>query len=96
MAKARDTSRLNVIYNNLRMLAGRQGSMGLEDQDCHGNRCEQHLSVLNPYLRYGSAGSSGQRDLCGEPGGSSVEADLPAATSLGTYGPGAVITHSSI
>jgi len=91
MAKARDTSRLNVIYNNLRILQAAKDQWALEDKVATGADVSS-ISVLNPYLRYGALAPVVNETYVANPVGTSVEADLPSGTSLGTYGPGAVIT----
>src|SRR5271168_1550652 len=52
MAKARDTSRLSVIYNNLRMIEAAKDQWALDNKVPNGTDVDD-ITVLNPYLRYG-------------------------------------------
>jgi prepilin-type N-terminal cleavage/methylation domain-containing protein len=91
MAKARDTSRLNVIYNNLRILQAAKDQWALEDKEADGADVSS-IAILNPYIRYGALIPVVNEAYVPNPVGAVVEADLPSGTSLGPYGPGAVIT----
>lgn len=91
MARARDTSRLNVIYNNLRMLQTAKDQWSLENKMADGADVDD-ITVLKGYLRYGSLIPAVNEAYVANPVGTSVEAQLPAGVSLGTFGPGSVIT----
>ena len=91
MAKARDTSRLNVIYNNLRMLQTAKDQWALENKMADGTAVE-NLSDLKPYLRYGSLLPAINETYVPNPVGATVEAVLPSGVGIGSYLPGATIT----
>ncbi len=91
MARARDTSRLNVIYNNLRMLQAAKDQWSLENKMADGTDIDD-ITVLKDYLRYGSLVPAVNEIYVANPVGTTVEADLPAGVGLGSYGPGSVIT----
>ena len=90
MARARDTSRLNVIYNNLRMLQTAKDQWSLENRMPTGAAVSD-ITVLQPYYRYGALIPAANETYVPNPVGATVEADLPAGSSLGPYGPGAAI-----
>lgn len=90
LAKARDTSRLNMIYSNLRALDVAKNQWALDTNQASGTPVTD-ISVLSNYFRYG-----GIRDVLNEtyvpnPVGTPSEADLPAGVRLGSFGPGAAI-----
>ncbi len=91
MAKARDTSRLNVIYNNLRMLQAAKDQWAIENKATDGTAMPD-ITVLKDYLRYGSIVPADGETYVANPVGQAVEADLPSGAGLGPYAPGAVIT----
>jgi prepilin-type N-terminal cleavage/methylation domain-containing protein len=89
-ARARDSSRLNVIYSNLRTLDAAKDQWALETNQATGTQVAD-MSVVRPYLR------NGLHDVMNEtyvpnPVGTRCEADLPAGVGLGPFGPGAAIT----
>ena len=91
LAKARDTSRLNIIYNNLRVLNGAKDQWALDNNKATGAPIAD-LSVLSSYLGYSSIPDVVHETYVPNPVGTPAEADLPPGTSLGPYGPGAVIS----
>ncbi len=91
LAKARDTSRLNVIYNNLRMLQTAKDQWALENKMADGADVDD-LTVLKAYLRYGSLIPAVNESYVANPVGTTVEATLPSGVGLGPYSPGAVIS----
>jgi prepilin-type N-terminal cleavage/methylation domain-containing protein len=89
-ARARDTSRLNIIYSNLRELDTAKDQWAIDNNQANGTPIID-ISVLSNYFR------NGFHDVLNEtyvpnPVGTRSEADLPAGVSLGTFGPGAAIT----
>jgi len=89
-AKARETSRLNVIYSNLRELETAKEQWALENNVATGAAVPD-VSVLRGYLRHGSPQSVINETYVPNAVGDSPEADLPPGVSLGTFGPGATI-----
>jgi type II secretory pathway pseudopilin PulG len=88
-AHARDSSRLNMIYSNLRALDAAKDQWALETNQATGTPVAD-ISVLSAYLR------NGLHDVLNEtyvpnPIGTPSEADLPAGVALRPFGPGAVI-----
>ena len=88
-AHARDSSRLNMIYSNLRALGAAKDQWALETNQATGTPVED-ISVVSAYFR------NGFHDVLNEtyvpnPIGTPSEADLPAGVGLGPFGPGAVI-----
>ena len=89
LAKARDTSRLNIIYSNLRSIDAAKDQWALETNQATGTLVDS-MSVLRPYLR------NGLLDVLNEtyvpnPIGTRSEADLPPGVGLGPFAPGAAI-----
>ena len=89
-ARARDNSRLNLIYANLRALTSAKDTWAMENNKITGTPVAD-VTVLTNYFRYG-----GLQDVCHEtyvpnPIGTPCQAYLPASTALGPYGPGAAI-----
>jgi len=90
LARARDTSRLNIIYSNLRALDAAKDQWAMDNNQATGTPLAD-MSVLSGYFR------NGFHDVLNEtyvpnPIGTRSEADLPAGVALGPFGPGAVIT----
>ena len=89
LARARDTSRLNMIYSNLRALDAAKDQWAIDNNQATGTPIAD-TSVLSNYFR------NGFHDVLNEtyvpnPIGSRSEANLPAGVGLGPFGPGAVI-----
>jgi prepilin-type N-terminal cleavage/methylation domain-containing protein len=90
LAKARDTSRLNTIYSNLRTLSAAKDQWALDNNQASGTLVAD-LTVLSNYFRWGTI-----HDVCREtyvPNavGNPCAAYLPAGVRLGPFGPGAAI-----
>jgi prepilin-type N-terminal cleavage/methylation domain-containing protein len=90
LARARDNSRLNMIYSNLRALDAAKDQWAMDHNKITGTPVPT-LSVLSNYFR-----SSSLRDVIREtyvpnPVGTPSEAVLPPGVSLGSFGPGASI-----
>ena len=90
LARARDTSRLNIIYNNLRVLQAAKDQWALETNQATGAPVDD-LTVLKGYVRWDTIRDVIHETYVPNPVGTPVEADLPSGASLGPYGPGAVI-----
>ena len=91
LARARDTSRLNIIYSNLRVLNAAKDQWALDNNKTNGTPIND-ISVLSDYLRYGSIPNVLHESYVPNPVNTPPEADLPPSVSLGSFGPGAVIT----
>jgi prepilin-type N-terminal cleavage/methylation domain-containing protein len=89
-AKARDTSRLNMIYSNLRALDAAKDQWALDYNQASGTPVAG-LSVLTNYFRGGGIQDVIRETYVPNPIGTQSEADLPPGISLGPFGPGAVI-----
>jgi prepilin-type N-terminal cleavage/methylation domain-containing protein len=90
LARARDTTRLNMIYNNLRALDTAKDQWALDNNKANGTPVDD-ISVLSKYLRWGNL-----RDVLNEtyvPNliGTPSQAELPPGVSLRPFGPGAMI-----
>jgi prepilin-type N-terminal cleavage/methylation domain-containing protein len=90
-ARARDTSRLNMIYSNLRSLEGAKDQWAVENNVAAGSSVT-NLGVLTGYFRGGELRDVMHETYVPNPIGTKSEADLPAGASLGPFGPGAAIT----
>jgi prepilin-type N-terminal cleavage/methylation domain-containing protein len=89
-ARARDTSRLNMIYSNLRALDAAKDQWAMENNVANGTPVA-NLSVLTNYFRAGGIQDVLHETYVPNPIGTQSEADLPAGVSLKPFGPGAVI-----
>ena len=90
-SRARDNSRLNMIYANLQTLTSAKAAWAVENNKVTGTLVP-NLTVLSNYFRWG-----GIQDVCNEtyvpnPVGIPCQAYLPPGVALGPYGPGATIT----
>jgi len=90
LARARDTSRLNIIYNNLRVLEAAKDQWALDNNQATGVAVDD-ISVLTGYIRWDTIQPVIHETYVPNPVGTPAEADLPSGTALGPYGPGAVI-----
>jgi prepilin-type N-terminal cleavage/methylation domain-containing protein len=90
LARARDTSRLNVIYNNLRVLQSAKEQWALDNNKSNGTPVES-VSVLSNYFRAQTIHDVMHETYVPNPVGTPAEATLPGGASLGPYGPGASI-----
>ena len=89
LARARDSSRLNIIYSNLRALDAAKDQWAIDNNQAAGTPVAD-LSVVSAYLR------GGLHDVLNEtyvpnPIGTRSEANLPAGVGLGPFGPGTAI-----
>ena len=90
-ARARDSSRLNVIYGNLRVLGDAKDQWAMDNNAATGTPVD-NLSVLTSYFRGGGLNNVLNETYVPNPIGTNSEADLPAGMGLGSFGPGAKIT----
>jgi prepilin-type N-terminal cleavage/methylation domain-containing protein len=90
LAKARDTSRLNMIYSNLRALDAAKDQWALDNNQASGTPVTD-ITVLSKYFRWGNLRDVINETYVPNPVGTPSEADLPAGVRLGTFGPGAAI-----
>jgi prepilin-type N-terminal cleavage/methylation domain-containing protein len=91
LARARDTSRLNVIYSNLRVLEAAKEQWALDKNQATGTPVPD-LTTLTGYLRWDAIHDVMHETYVPNPVGTPAEADLPSGASLRPYGPGAAIT----
>jgi prepilin-type N-terminal cleavage/methylation domain-containing protein len=90
LAKARDTSRLNMIYSNLRALDAAKDQWALDRNQPTGTPMPD-ITVLSNYFRWGSIRDVLNETYVANAVGTPSEADLPAGVRLGPFGPGAAI-----
>ena len=90
-AHARDSSRLNMIYSNLRTLDAAKDQWAMDNNVITGTSVD-NLSVLSSYFRGGGLNSVLNETYVPNPIGTNSEADLPAGVGLASFGPGAAIT----
>ena len=90
LAKARDTSRLNMIYSNLRALDAAKDQWALDNNQASGVPITD-ISVLSNYFRWGSIQDVLHETYVPNAVGIPSQANLPPGVALGPYGPGAVI-----
>lgn len=90
LAHARDNSRLNTIYSNLRVLESAKDQYALDNNKATGTTVDS-INTLSDYFRLGSIRDLVRETYVPNPIGSQAEADLPASVQLGPYGPGAAI-----
>ena len=90
LAKARDASRLNIIYSNLRLLDAAKDQWALDNNQATGTPVTD-ISVLSSYFEWGSLPNVVNETYVPNPVGTPSQANLPPGVSLGPYGPGAVI-----
>ena len=90
LAKARDTSRLNMIYSNLRALDAAKDQWALDHNKPTGTPVAD-ITVLSNYFRWGSIRDVLHETYVPNAIGTPSEADLPAGVRLGLFGPGAAI-----
>jgi prepilin-type N-terminal cleavage/methylation domain-containing protein len=90
LARARDQSRLNMIYSNLRVLDAAKDQWAMENNATTGTPVD-NLIVLSSYFRGGGLNDVLHETYVPNPIGTKSEADLPAGVSLGSFGSGATI-----
>lgn len=89
-ARARDTSRLNMIYGNLRALDQAKDQWALDNNQATGNPIAD-INVLSNYFRWGVIQGVVHETYVPNPVGTPPQANLPPGVALGPYGPGAAI-----
>ena len=89
-ARARDTSRLNMIYGNLRTLDAAKDQWALENNKPTGTPVDS-VSVLSNHFRWGGIQDVLHETYAPNAVGTRPEAQLPAGVKLGPFGPGASI-----
>ncbi len=89
-ARARDTSRLNMIYSNLRQLDAAKDTWAMENNQITGTPVPD-LTVLSNYFRYGGLQDAVHETYVANPVGTPCQANLPAGVALRPYGAGAAI-----
>ena len=85
--QARDTSRLNIIYNNLRQIEHAKELWALDQKKTNGTVVSD-MSVLGGYLKGGRVQDVMKETYSANAVGVRAEAELPAGEPLGPYGPG--------
>ena len=90
LARARDLSRLNMIYSNLRVLEAAKDQWAMENNAAAGTPVTD-LKVLKGYFRGGDIHDVLHEIYVPNPIGTNSEANLPAGVSLGPFGSGAAI-----
>ena len=90
-ARARDTSRLNMIYSNLRALDNAKDQWAIDNHVASGTPVTD-MSILSSYFRNGGLAVVVRETYVPNPIGTNSEADLPAGIGLGPFPPGGVIS----
>jgi len=88
--KARDNSRLNVIYHNLREIDSAKEVWAMEQKKAEGTAVND-VSDISDYLRSGRIEDVIRENYIPNPVGTPPEASLPSGVGLGPYAPGAFI-----
>ena len=90
LAKARDTSRLNMIYTNLRALDAAKDQWALDHNHASGTPIPD-ITILSNYFRWGAVHDVVHETYVPNPIGTPSQANLPLGVALGPFGPGGVI-----
>ncbi len=90
LARARDTSRLNMIYTNLRAINHAKDQWAMENNKPSGTPVPD-INVLSNYFRWGNIHDVYSETYVPNDIGTPAVAYLPLTTGLGPYGPGAAI-----
>ena len=90
LAKARDTSRLNMIYSNLRVLDAAKDQWALDNGHASGTPVV-NTTVLSNYFRWGGIRNVLNETYVPNAVGTPPKADLPPGVGLGPFAPGAAI-----
>lgn len=90
LAKARDASRLNIIYGNLRALDAAKDRWALENNKTTGTPISD-MSVLTNYFRWGGICDVMRETYVPNAVGTPCQANLPSSAALPPFGPGATI-----
>ena len=88
--KARENTRLNVIYHNLREIDSAKQQWALGQKKVQG-AAVNNVSDLSDYLRSGRINDVIRENYIPNPVGTPPEAALPSGVGLGPYAPGALI-----
>ena len=88
--KARDNSRLGVIYRNLREIDSAKDQWATEQKKAQG-AVVNDISDLSDYFRAGRVTDVIRESYIPNPVGTPPEAALPSGVGLGPYAPGAFI-----
>jgi prepilin-type N-terminal cleavage/methylation domain-containing protein len=88
--KARDNTRLNVIYHNLRVIDSAKEQWAMEQNKGQG-AAVNGVSDLSDYLRSGKVNDVIRENYIPNPVGTPPEAALPSGIGLGPYAPGTSI-----
>lgn len=88
--KSRDSSRLNIIYHNLRQIDSAKELWAIELKKGPGAPIND-LSELSAYIRRGRINDVIRESYLPNPLGTPPEAALPPSVGLGPYPPGAYI-----
>jgi prepilin-type N-terminal cleavage/methylation domain-containing protein len=89
-ARARDSSRLNMIYANLRALTSAKDTWAMENNKPTGTPVPD-LTMLSNYFRWGGIQDVVHETYMPNPVGTPSQAYLPPGMSLGPYRAGAPI-----
>lgn len=90
LARARDLSRLNMIYSNLRVLEAAKDQWAMENNAATGTPVAD-LSVVKDFFRGGDLHDVIHETYVPNPIGTRSEANLSAGVGLGPLGSGATI-----
>ena len=90
-ARARDTSRLNMIYSNLRALEAAKNQWALENNKPNGTPLDS-IVVLSNYFRWGGIQDVLHETYMPNAVGTPSEAQLPTGVKLGAFSPGVFIS----
>ena len=90
LAKARDNSRLNMIYTNLRALDAAKDQWAMENNKTSGTPVPD-ITVLSNHFRWGGIQDVLRETYVPNPVGTPSQANLPPGVGLGPFGPGAAI-----
>ncbi len=88
--RARDNSRLNFIYSNLREIENAKSQWALENHKQTGDDVTD-MALLTSYLRAGKVVDAIRETYTPNPVGTPAEADLPNGVGLGPFAAGAAI-----
>lgn len=89
-ARARDNSRLNMIYANLRALTAAKDQWAMENNKTTGTPVP-NVNVLSNYFRWGGIQDVFHETYVPNAVGIPCQAYLPPGVALGPFGPGAAI-----
>jgi len=90
MIRARDNTRLNYIYSNLRTVEGAKTQWAMDNHKLTGASVT-NITDLNDYFRGGKLVGIMSETYVPNSIGTPAEADLPSGVGLGQYAPGSSI-----